>query len=426
MMFADRLFLARYSAISIQAALPAGLMAFMGIAFLQNVVAYSGTFVAQYAGAGARAACARAMGQGVWMAVLCVPLLLATIPLGHLIFDWSQHAPEVMQAEKSYYNILVYGNLAMPFIAAITGFFSGRGFTRLVMVANLVGNITNILLDPLFIWGWGPIPELGITGAGIATAGSQYLIFAILLVALFFERHLATPQRWKVAFVWRKELILRMTRFGLPSGGHVLLDVSTFTIFVFLTGRMDALSFAASNIAFSINHLIFAPLMGIGIGASILTGQRMGDKDPKGAARAGRNSIYLGWGYLLFCILIIGGFNESILALFYSSDASFGYTEYVHLGRQLITIFLAWAVFDVLNIILGGALKGAGDTRFVMWWVAGTAIGLWMPSLFILYFLDFGIAALWLTMLGYCIIAGCGLLTRFLKGHWKTIQLLEE
>ncbi len=426
MMFADRLFLARYSAVSIQAALPAGLMAFMAVVFLQSVVAYSGTFVAQYAGAGARAACARAMGQGMWLAIICVPLLILTLPLGNWLFDLAQHAPEVVAEEKSYYLTLVLGNLSIPFIAAVTGFFTGQGFTRLVMAANLVGNAANIVLDPFFIWGCGVMPEMGIVGAGVATALAQFLVLLILVVAMLRERHLATPTRRRVAFVWKGPMIRRIAQFGLPSGSHVLLDVATFTIFVFVTGRMDALSFAASNIAFSINHLIFAPLMGVGMGATILTGQRMGDRDPNGAARAGRNSVLLGWGYIVLCILVIGFFNEPILRLFYPTDAPFAYEEYLALGRWLIAIFLTWAVFDTLNIILGGALKGAGDTRFVMWWVAGSALLLWMPALLALYYLGFGIVSLWLTMLGYVIIASFGLLVRFLRGRWKAIVLLED
>lgn len=425
MMFADRLFLARYSATSIQAALPAGLMAFMAIAFLQNVVAYSGTFVAQYSGAGSRAACARAMGQGLWLSVLCVPVLLATVPLGNLLFGLAGHAPEVVAEERNYYLALVIGNLSMPFAAAVAGFFTGQGFTRLVMAANLVGNAANIALDPLCIWGWGSVPELGIVGAGVATAFSQFLILGILAVAVLRERHLSTRHRRRVAFAWKAPLMLRIARFGLPSGGHVLLDVGTFTVFVFVTGRMDALSFAASNIAFSVNHLVFAPLMGVGMAASVVAGQRMGDRDPRGAARAGRGCIVLGWVYILLCTLIIGGVNETILRAFYPHNAPFAYADYLSLGRCLIAIFLAWAWFDTLNIVLGGALKGAGDTRFVMWWVAGTAMALWMPALFLLYWLGFGIVSLWLTMLGYVIVAGVGLLWRFLRGRWKEIRLIE-
>ncbi len=425
MMFIDRMFLSRYSEISIQAAMPAGLTAFMVTAFLLGVVNYSGTFVAQYHGAGSRAACARAMGQGVWLSVLCVPILLMTIPGGNALFDLAGHAPEVIIEEKVYYLALVIGNLAMPFSAALSGFFSGQGFTRLVMVANLIGNGLNIALDPLFIWGWGPFPELGILGAGLATAVSQYIILAILAVAIFFERHFSTSYRRAVALVWKGDLIRRITRFGLPSGIHVLLDISTFTVFVFITGRMDSLSFSASNIAFSINHLIFAPLMGIGIAATILVGQRMGDKDTKGAARVCRNSLLLGYLYLMVCVAIIGGFNETILKLFYPADATFTYEAYLSLGRNLIAIFLAWAFFDVLNIVLGGALKGAGDTRFVMLWMVGCAVLLWTPCFLTLYLLDYSITVLWLTMLFYCMIAGIGLLIRLLQGRWKKIQVIE-
>ena len=426
MMFADRLFLSNYSAVSIQAALPAGVVAFIAISFLQNVVAYSGTFVAQYSGAGARAACARAMGQGLWLSVLCIPLLLLSIPAGNLLFDLAGHAPEVVVEEKSYYLALVIGNIAMPFAAALSGFFTGQGYTRLVMAANVIGNAANVILDPFFIWGWCGLPELGIVGAGVATAISQFLILAILAVAIIPERHLSTPQRRRVAFVWKTPLMWRITRFGLPSGGHVLLDVSAFAIFTFVSGKLDAASFAASNIALSINHLIFAPLMGISIAATILTGQRMGDGDPKGAVRVGRNCVAIGWTYILICTLILGLFSTPIVKMFYPPDATFTAEHFLEIGTKLVWIFLAWAWFDTLNIILGGALKGAGDTRFVLCWIAGKSFFFWIPLLLTCYNLGVGIVGLWLTMLADVSLAGTGLFLRFLSGRWKNIEVIER
>ena len=324
------------------------------------------------------------MGQGLWLSLACVPVLLATMPLGLWLFDLVGHAPDVLAAEKSYYLTLVVANLALPFGAALSGFFAGRGHTRLVMVANLIGNVANIVLDPLFIWGWGPIPELGIVGAGVATAIGQFLIVFILAAALCFEPHFSTNRRRRVVLAWKRPLAMRIVRFGIPNGGHVLLDVGTFTVFTFVTGWLDPIEFAASNIAFAINQLVFA----------------------------------------LLCLLIIGGLNGPILRLFYPADAPFDYAPYVTLGRHLIAIFLAWAFFDVLNIILGGALKGAGDTRFVVLWVGGTALVLWMPALFGAYALGASIEVLWLTMLGYVMIAGGGLLVRFLRGRWKEIRLI--
>ncbi|MEG2465377.1 MAG: MATE family efflux transporter [Kiritimatiellia bacterium] len=424
MMFADRLFLARYSAVSIQAALPAGLVAFTVLAFLQSVVAYSGTFVAQYDGAGHRAATARAMGQGVWLAVLCVPILLATLPLGWFFFDLAGHAPAVASEEKSYYLTLVIANLAIPFVAALSGFFTGRGFTVLVMVANIIGNVTNVVLDPFFIWGWCGLPEMGIVGAGVATAIGQFLILAILAVAMFREPHLSSKQKRKVAFVWKTPLLLRIVGYGLPAGGHVLLDVLTFTIFVFITGRLDALSFSASNIALSINQLIFAPLLGIGMAATILVGQYQGAGDTDAAARSGRRCVLIGWMYITVVSIVLIVFAAPIIRLFYPHQAPFEFEAYRSLCTTLMIIFLAWAWIDAVNVILGGALKGAGDTRFVMLFVAGTELFLWMPILFWLYLKDFGIVALWLTMPGYVAVAGVGLGLRFIFGKWKKIKMV--
>ncbi|MBR5592119.1 MAG: MATE family efflux transporter [Kiritimatiellae bacterium] len=424
MMFADRIFLSRHSAINIQAALPAGLMSFMVLAFLQNIVLYSGTFVAQFSGAGSRAACARATAQGLWLAILCIPLLLLSIPLGYWLFDVVGHAPEVIVAERSYYLTLTLGSFFIPFGAAFSGFFTGRGYTRLVMIANIIGNAVNVALDPLFIWGWGPIPELGIVGAGIATALGQIVITAILGIAMLREKHFSTSYRRKVAFAMKLPMMLRIIRYGVPSGSHVLLDISTFTVFVFLTGKLDALSFAVSNIVLSINHLIFAPLMGIAMAASVLVGQRIGAKDFAGATRAGRRCVTIGLAYVFLMVAIIGTFHEEMLRFFYASNSPFAYADYLHVGKMLTVIFLAWAAGDAFNIILGGALKGAGDTRFVMWIIGIISCVLWLPAVFICYSLGCNIVTLWWTMPGYVFVAAGTFAWRFFRGDWKQHNLI--
>lgn len=425
MMFVDRLFLARYSATSIQAAVPAGILAFIALAFLQNVTAYSGTFVAQYAGSGARAACARAMGQGIWLSFLCLPILAVSIPLGNWALDLIGHAPKVLAQEKSYYLVLTIGNMAIPFIAAVSGFYSGLGRTRLVMVANLIGNALNIALDPWFIWGGWFLPEMGILGAGLATASSQFIVLIILLCFVFRERHLGTLQRVKVAFVFKPQLIGRIIRFGIPSGAHVFLDCATFTVFVFLTGRMCELDFAVSNIAFSINHLIFGPLLGIAMASSIVVGQRMGEGDSSAAARAGWISLGLAMIYVSICVIVIGGFCTPILELFLPSDATFSREAYFGLGKTLVAIFLGWAFFDAVNMVIGGALKGAGDTRYILWAIIAILFGFWIPMLFIAYFY-WGIVEMWLSLLVYVALLASAYGIRFVLGKWKTIQLINS
>ena len=359
--------------------------------------------------------------------ILAAALLLTALvlPLRAPMLRLFGASEAIYPCAEAYFTIYIGGTLFALLASGLNQFIIAQGFAKTGMKLVMLGAGLNILLDPLLIWGWWGLPELGIAGAGLATALSQYLVLAILVVAVFREAHFATRRRRRVAFAWQTRALLGITRFGLPSGSHVLLDVGTFAVFVFLTGRLDALSFAASNIAFSINHLVFAPLMGLGMAANILTGQCMGDRDVAGARRVGRNCVLLGWGYLVLCAAVILGFNGPILCAFFPAHAPFTYAEFLPLSQKLIVIFLAWALFDTWNLVLGGALKGAGDTHFVMGWVCSVAVFLWMPALFGLYLADFGIVALWLSIVFYVTLAGCGLLIRFLRGRWETIRMIE-
>ena len=91
---------------------------------------------------------------------------------------------------------------------------------------------------------------------------------------------------------------------------------------------------------------------------------------------------------------------------------------------MLTLIFLIWAAGDAFNIILGGALKGAGDTRFVMWTTGLISVVLWLPATFILYRLGYDIVALWWTMPGYVFLAASTFLWRFFNGAWRKHNLI--
>ena len=136
--------------------------------------------------------------------------------------------------------------------------------------------------------------------------------------------------------------------------------------------------------------------------------------------------LYLMRINILLCILVIGGLTSPLLRLFYPADATFSFAEYAPLGRRLIIIFLVWSVFDTLSVVLGGALKGAGDTTFVVCWVGGVALFFWMPTLFLLYRHGASIEVLWLSLLTNVIITGLGTLVRFLLGRWKRIRLIHD
>ena len=423
--FADRVFLSRYSDVAIQGSLPGGILSWLFICLIVAAVGYSGTFVAQFWGAGSRHDAASAFAQGLWLTLASVPLLAASIPLGFLIFNLSGHSPDVIAAEKAYYSILQFGGVFCALGAAFSGYFTGIGRTRIVGVANIVGNLANMLLDWMFIFGKCGCGEWGIAGAGWATAISAAIPCVILGIALFWDpafrgKRLLALMRLKPA------LFVRIIRYGVPSGLHIFLDVLTFTVFVMLTGRLDAMSFAASNIGFAINHLSFAPLMGLSQGASVLVGQFQGEGDSTAAFRAALSCLLIGLAYVGLFIVFILTCSGMCMDFFRNDDSLFDPASFRAAGHMLMAILSCWAAFDAVTLILEGAIKGAGDTRYVMFVQLGVSFVIWMPLVFAVMAFHPTIGWMWGTMPIYCGICATLILVRFIRGKWKRIRLVQD
>lgn len=426
MQFVDRVFLAQYSSVSIQAALPAGLLAFTLCSAFMAIAGYANTFVAQYHGSGDAGGCSRSTMQGVWMALLAWPLILLLIPVGRVLLRAAGHPADVLEEEIAYLTILMAGGVSIPLGAAISSFFTGRGDTLTNMYAQVAGNVVNVALDYALIFGrWG-CPELGIRGAAYATVAAGFVPPAIMF-AIYFGRRMHEAFGTRLHLRVERALFLRMLRFGLPSGLHLFLDVSSFAVFVLMTGHMGALPLAVSNIALSINSLAFMPLVGISIAGGILVGQYQGRRDSATAMRAGWTSLKVALYYMCAMALSYVLMPRAYFLLF-SERGGGGFTldELMSLGRYLLIMMATWGLLDAANIVLAGVLKGAGDTRFVMWYSVGVSWGLLVPGQwYVIYALDRGILASWAFLTFVIMIMSLGFLWRFRSGVWKSIEVIE-
>lgn len=425
MQFADRLFLAWYDTVAIQAALPAGILSFTLISLFMAVAGYAGTFVAQYHGAGDRDGCSRATAQGLWIALLSWPPMLILLPVGQAILRVSGHPADVLAAELGYYTILMWGSLAVPLGAAVGGFFSGRGDTATQMWATVAGNAVNIALDYGLIFGALGLPRMGIRGAAIATVIGGAVTPAILL-GIYAGRRLQREYRTRT--LWRPDLALmgRIVRFGLPAGLQIFSDVGSFTLFVLLTGRLGGVSLAASNIAFSINNLAFMPLLGMSTAASILVGQYQGRRRGDLAARAGWTALKVGAFYMILIGATFVLFPAQYYALFGARRDGVDAAALLPVGRWLLLMMAGWGLLDTVNLVLSGALKGAGDTRFVMIYFIAMAWGFWLPGEFAILLNGGGILAAWFWLMIYVIVLSAGFLWRWRSGRWKSIEMIER
>lgn len=426
MQFADRMFLSWYSATAIQAALPAGILSFTLICLFMALAGYANTFVAQYHGAGDRMGCSRSTVQGVILAVASWPVMLALMPIGWWLLRVSGHAPPVFEAEMQYFNILMIGSVTAPLGAAFSSFFTGRGDTLTNMYAHVAGNVVNVLLDYAMIFGrWG-FPEMGIRGAAWATVIAGFVapsIFAFLYFRPQMREQYQTTKHLKLDW----PLMKRLFQFGFPSAVHLLLDVGSFSLFVLLIGRMGRVALAASNIALAVNGLAFMPLLGFAMAATILVGQYQGRGESAYAERATWTCMKMGWLYMVVIAMTFVFLPHVYFELFTGRGAdALDIAEVLPVGRYLLIMMALWGMMDAASLVFSGALKGAGDTRFVMVYSVIIAWGVWLTGEFlIIAVFKLGVIAAWIWLTVYVFLLAIGFFIRFLGGKWKSITILE-
>ena len=424
MQFTNRVFLARYSPDALAACVPAGILSFTLLCFFMGTATYTNAFVSQYYGRGKTASVSVAVWQGVWLSLASGLVILALSPLGLFIISHSGHDPAVAALEKEYF-ILLNGFAVLPVLnTALSAFFTGRGRTKVTMYVNMAGNALCVLLSWLLVFGAGPLPELGIRGAGWAMVASQALMTALylrLILSPYNRRRFRTARL--VGF--HRGLFLRLVRYGAPNGVGFFLDVASFGAFIFIVGGMDRLSLAASNIIASINMIAFMPVIGLGLATLTLVGKYIGMRRPEAAERAAFNSARLAGAYALG----LGSLFVSFPGLFvnvFGSGGSADYGAILEMTRPLMKALAVFAFFDAMGIIFADALRGAGDTRFQMLGGSAAAWLLFVPGIwYIVHRADGGLLLAWGWAGFYVFLLFVFFGLRFRCGHWKKIDILE-
>jgi MATE family multidrug resistance protein len=208
----------------------------------------------------------------------------------------------------------------------------------------------------------------------------------------------------------------------------LILDVGSFSLFVLFTGRLGTVALASSNIALAINNVAFMPLIGMSMAASILVGQYQGRGNSGTAEKAGWTCLKIGWIYMAIVGSTFILFPRAYFDLFSSrASDSIPMEQMMPIGRILLLMMAAWGMLDTVNLVISGALKGAGDTRFVMYYSVAMSWCFWIGGeLVILFVLRQGIVASWVWLMVYVIVMAAGFLWRYRTGCWKRIELLEK
>ncbi|MDZ7331142.1 MAG: MATE family efflux transporter [candidate division KSB1 bacterium] len=424
--FIDRMFLTWHSPAAIAAAATAGIVSFTLQTVFIGTAAYVNTFVAQYFGAKQYDRIASAVWQGIYFSLIAGLVILGLIPLARPIFNLAGHAPEMKALEIEYFTILCFGGLPVFILAAVSGFFGGRGETRVIMWANVIATAINIVFDYLLIFGHCGFPQLGIKGAAIATVMAGYSAAIIITFYMFKARYrhqFLTLKNHR--FDW--PLFKRLMQFGLPNGFHFMLDLLGFTLFVLLVGRLGTLELAATSITFNINHIAFMPMIGIGMAVEIIVGQRLGENQPQQARFGTYSALHLTFLYMITIALTYVLFPKIYLWPFAAQSDPAQFTIIQNMAIVLLHFVAFYCIFDTLNIVFASALKGAGDTQWVM--ITSVLLSwttLVVPTFFACVVYRWGLYIAWGFVTLYITLLGIAFTVRFLGGKWESMRVIEQ
>jgi MATE family multidrug resistance protein len=337
----------------------------LAMAFPNGLLGGARVQVAHAVGADELDRARRSAWQGIWLAGGLGVLIASLAPLAGQGLGLLGVSDAVAELGWGYVVVRVLGAPVVFASMALGAWFQGRGQTRVPMVANVLGNLTNIALDPLLIFGWGPVPALGVTGAALATVvGIGVGVVVLVVAARPLLRRPCGLDRSLLAAVWR---------VGAPQGVQYTLDVGSFTVFASLLAFAGDVHLAAHVVVVRIILVTFLPCLALGQAAGVLVGQALGADRPERARRAVRLAALQGVGIMAVMAVVFVTVPDALTGVF-GAEATVQ-----ALARQVLLLYAAIQVFDALAVVGLGALGGAGDTRFVLWLSVGMAWGVKIP-----------------------------------------------
>jgi multidrug resistance protein, MATE family len=422
--FVDTVLLAWHDPGEMAASFPAVMWFWLVFGLLQVTAGYVSTFVAQYTGAGRPERVGPAVWQGIHFAILAGLLFLLMVPAAPYLIAVGGHTSALQALEVVYLRCLCFAALPMLVMAAVNGFFSGRGQTWTVLGIEAAGTAVNVGLALVLIFGRAGFPEWGIAGAGWATVIGSWtsaLVALSLLTRPSFRKEFRTLSGWRL----ERELFGRLMKYGGPAGAQVFLDVLVFNVFVQLVGRLGEAATGATTLTVRMNMVAFLPMMGIGQAVSILVGQRLGADRPDLAERSAYTGLMWVFGYMCGIAAVYLLIPGMLVSVFQGEHDPETFAAVAKIVPTLLTCVAVYSVADSVNVTFSFALRGAGDTRFVSLLTFALAWPIMVVPTFVVVRQGGSIYAAWIFATAYIVAMAVCFFLRFRTGKWKSMRVIE-
>ena len=326
----------------------------------------------------------RGLVLSVGVSLVASLLLVAAGP----VLGVARQPADVVPLAVLYVHISIWGVLPFFVFVVLRQSLQAMGEVRHIVLTMIIANLINVLLNWALIFGKLGIPPMGVAGASWATAISRWLMTVILIAFSWsvLRPYLRSwrPDSFDVRALWR------VTKLGVPVGIQYQLEFSAFAAIALLMGQFGTSEMAGHQVALNLASLTFMVPMGVAGAAAVLVGQAVGRGDQGGAQASARTSLIVGAGFMSVSAVVMLVIPD-VIARFYTSD-----TVAAAIAAMLIPIAGVFQIFDGVQAVCGGILRGLGDTRTAM---LVNIVGFWMIGIPVSMYLGFrtnaGPAGLW-------------------------------
>lgn len=324
--------------------------------------------------------------------------------------------PEVSRLARPYFLWLVASLPPLFIFQSFKQFMEGLGNTKIAMVITLISNALNILLNYLFIFGKFGFPELGVTGAGVATFVARLSMPLMFYAVFLYKRSYYRYFRFFRMKAFSLSELYALGKMGMPIGFQMLVETSTFALSAVIVGWFGAVSLASHQIAMNLSSLTFMMASGISAATTIRVSHQMGVNDYPSMRKAGFASMHLCAFENLFFALLMIVFRREIPLAFTSDPAV------VDLSEILLVMCAIYQLADGLQVVALGALRGMGDVEAPMRISVICYILVSLPVAYVFgVLLDWGATGVWLGFIVSLNLAAVLLIARFLKSSARMI-----
>lgn len=358
-------------------------------------------------------------GQALILSVVVALLVMALLmPAARPFLQLMDAEPTVVEGGSQYIYILLATSVVSFPLSVANSIMRATGDTSKPMYITGLMNVLNMGIAYLLIFGLGPFPRMELRGAAWATSAAR-TVGGVIAVLVLFTRWAPVQMRLRHIRRFDLGLIWRMVRLSLPNIGETVVSRLGFMLFTRVLSALGTVAIAAHQVALRVESLAFMPGWGMATAAAALVGQALGAKQVDVAEHGIRRTLLLGNGTMLLLALAFVAFAPGIVAIFGVQNV-----EMVDLATQAIRVS-SLELFGLCSLmILGGCLRGAGDTRTPMIvTMAGTFLFRVPLTYLFAIVLGGGLRGLWLATAVDWSMRSLIMYVLYRRGKWKTVSV---